>query len=60
MMTFYLGIEVALYKKKFQTLKEHFRKDAPGSSNAAIFRHIVDILYTEIERVNTKNNKKEE
>ena len=48
MMTFYLGDEVKVYKKKFKELKRHFMKDVEKGSNAEIFRHIIDILHKEL------------
>ena len=51
MMTFYLGDESTLYKKKFKEIKDHYKPDVKTGSNSEIFRHIVDVLYTEITRV---------
>jgi len=50
MMTFYLGTEIKEYQKKFKALKKKFMAAAGDSSNSAIFRHIIDILYKEAIR----------
>ena len=55
MMTFYLGKEIKRYEKKFKSLIEHFMNKAGSSSNSAIFRYIVDILYDEISKVKENN-----
>ncbi|MFW9874485.1 MAG: hypothetical protein ACFFG0_15370 [Candidatus Thorarchaeota archaeon] len=59
MMSFYLGKEVKKYHKKFEVIKEHYMPQVHKSSNAAIFRHIVDVLYNEINRVNGKEENHE-
>ena len=57
MMTFYLGKEIKRYQKRFKTLVEHFMNRAGDSSNSAIFRYIVDLLYDEILSLNNKEGK---
>ena len=54
-MTFYLGDESTLYKKKFKEIKDHYKPDVKTGSNSEIFRHIVDVLYTAI--IKNKNKK---
>lgn len=48
MMTFYLGKEIKEYLRKFKELKVEFMSRAGDSSNSAIFRFIVDILYDDM------------
>lgn len=50
MMTFYLGKEYHKYEKKFKDLKIEFMNRAGGSSNAAIFRYIIDVLHKDLKR----------
>ena len=54
-LTFYLGDEVKEYKRKFKELVKYFMNKIGDSSNSAIFRHIVDVLYKQA----VKHNKKE-
>ena len=54
MMSFYTGRDARLYEKKFKVLKKYFiMHDGIEDSNAAAFRHMVDVLYDAY-----KNNKK--
>lgn len=57
MMTFYLGKEYRLYEEKFKAIIEHYKPEVNTGSNSEIFRHIVDVLYSEITRLNNKTKK---
>lgn len=54
MMTFYLGKEYKLYEDKFKTIIKHYKPEVKTGSKSEIFRHILDVLYTEITRINKK------
>ena len=54
MMTFYLGKEYALYEKKFDAIIQHYKPEVKNATNSEIFRHVVDVLYSEITRINGK------
>ena len=55
-ITFYLGKEADLVRKKFARIKKHYAKDlGPSYSNSDLFRFIVDLLYMAI--VTTDNKK---
>jgi hypothetical protein len=53
-MVFYLGKEIKLYEQKFNELKIKYMNKAGDSSNSAIFRYIVDVLYKDIKRKENK------
>ena len=57
MMTFYLGKEIKEYIEKFKELKIEFMNKAGDSSNSAIFRFIVDILYKDLMKRREKEAK---
>ena len=57
MMTIYLGKEYHKYSKKFNDLKEEFMSRAGSSSNAAIFRFIIDVLHDDLEKRKAKARK---
>lgn len=46
-ITFYLGPEYTTITKKFKKIKQHYK----SNSNSDCFRHIVNILYKEIMRL---------
>ena len=56
-MNLYLGNENKKYRKKFNALKEEFMNKAGTSSNAGIFRYIIDVLYKELNRRDKDNDK---
>ena len=54
MMTFYLGKEYAIYEQKFKAIIKHYKPEVKNATNSEIFRHVVDVLYSEITRINNK------
>jgi len=53
-MTFYLGKEYAIYEQKFKAIIKHYKPEVKNATNSEIFRHVVDVLYSEITRINNK------
>ena len=58
MMTFYLGKEYTEYEEKWDVIYDHYKNQLKKPSGAAVFRRIVDVLYKEITRVNSKKEGK--
>jgi len=51
-ITFYLGPDYKVIRKKFETIKRHYAKQLGRNySNSDCFRYIVNLLYKEIMRL---------